>query len=84
MTTDISPRLPTRPRWSTSAFAHDQGTDDNVASALGAHLSSCRSVNGRWFAVRCGVDAVRQFVAPRLVTTLVVISLLVGVGLTLG
>lgn len=84
MTTDISPRLPARPRWSTSAFAQDQDTDDNVASALGAHLNSCRMVKGRWFALRCGADAVRQFIAPRLVTTLVVIALLVGVGLTVA
>lgn len=84
MNTDISPRLPSRPLWSTSAFAQEHDTDDNVASALGAHLNSCRSVNGRWFAVRCGVDAVHQFVAPRLVTTLVVIALLVGIGLTVS
>lgn len=84
MNTDISPRLSTRPRWSTSAFAQEYGADDNVASALGAHLNSCRSVNGRWFAVRCGVDAVRQFLAPRLVTSLVVLALLVGIGLTVS
>ncbi len=84
MNTDISPRLPPRPRWSTSAFAQDPDADDNVASALGAHLHSCRSVNGRWFAVRCGVDAVHQFLAPRLVTTLVVIALLVGTALSVA
>ena len=84
MNTDISPRLPPRPRWSTSAFAQDHDADDNVASALGAHLNSCRSVNGRWFAVRCGVDAVQQFLAPRLVTTLVVTALLVGIALSVA
>jgi len=84
MNTDISPRLPPPPLWSTSAFAQDHCADDNVASALGAHLNSCRSVNGRWFAVRCGVDAVHQFLAPRLVTTLVVIALLVGIALSVA
>ncbi|MEO5771516.1 MAG: hypothetical protein ABIQ29_05555 [Burkholderiaceae bacterium] len=84
MHTDISPLLPPRPRWSTSAFAQDHDADDNVATALCAHLNSCRSVNGRWFSVRCGVDAVRQFLAPRLVTTLVVITLLVGVAFSVA
>jgi len=84
MNTDISPCLPPRPRWSTSAFAQEHGADDNVASSLCAHLNSCRSVNGRWFPVRCGVDAVRQFLAPRLVTTLVVIALLVGIALSVA
>lgn len=84
MNTDISPRLPTRTLWRTSAFAQDNDGDDNVSSALGAHLNSCRSVNGRWFVLRCGVDAVHQFLAPRLVTTLVVIALLAGIGLTVA
>lgn len=84
MNPDISPLLPARPLWSTSAFAQADDADDNVASALGAHLNSCRSVNGRWFALRCGVDAVQQFVAPRLVTTLVVFALLLGIGLSVA
>ena len=84
MHTDISPPLTHRPLWSTSAFAQEHDADDNVASALGAHLNSCRSVNGRWFALRCGVDAVHHFLAPRLVTTLVVIALLVGIGLSVA
>ena len=84
MNTDISPRLPVPPRWSTSAFAQEHSGDDNVSSALGEHLNSCRSVNGRWFAVRCGVDAVHRFLAPRLVTTLVVLALLVGSALSVA
>lgn len=84
MNTDISPRLTAPPRWTTSAFGHPHSGDDNVSSGLGEHLNSCRSVNGRWFALRCGVDVVHRFLAPRLVTTLVVVALLVGTALSVG
>ena len=33
---------------------------------------------GRWFALRCAVDAVHDVVAPRFVTTLVIAGALIG------
>lgn len=84
MNTDMRARIQAGPRWSTSAFANEKSPDDNESSALGAHLSLCRAVTGRLFALRCGVDAVHRFVAPRLVTTLVVVALVVGVGVSLA
>lgn len=82
MNTDMTARIPAPPRWSTSAFAAETQPADNESSALGDHLNLCRSVTGRLFAVRCGVDAVHRFLAPRLVTTLVVVLLLVGAGVS--
>ena len=82
MNTDMTARISSQPRWSTSAFAAESQPAANDSSALGDHLNLCRSVTGRLFAVRCGVDAVHRFLAPRLVTTLVVVLLLVGAGVS--
>lgn len=82
MNTDMTARIAAQPRWSTSAFADESQPAANDSSGLGDHLNLCRSVTGRLFAVRCGVDAVKRFLAPRLVTTLVVVALLVGVGVS--
>lgn len=84
MNTEMSVRIDPRPRWSTSAFANEDPAADHESSALGDHLTLCRAVTGRLFALRCGLDAVHRFVAPRLVTTLVVVALLVGLGIAVA
>lgn len=45
--------------------------------AISAHLVQCQACLGRWFALLCAADAVRNFLAPRMMTTVVV---LVAVG----
>ncbi len=49
-------------------------------SELGEHLEVCRALGGRLFALRCAAEGVRDFVAARLVTTLVVAALIAGLG----
>ena len=49
-------------------------------SALGAHMAACKPLKGRMFAARCAAEAMHGFVACRLVTTLVVAALLIGVS----
>jgi hypothetical protein len=71
------------PRWSTSSFATNAHTLPLELSALGEHLEHCNDLTGRLFALRCGADAVHRFVAPRFVTTLVVVALLIGGSLSL-
>jgi len=46
-------------------------------SILGAHLALCHGVSGRLFSLQCLAEAMHGFVAPRLVTTLVVAASLV-------
>lgn len=80
----MNTELTAGPRWSTSSFAPDADTLPLEQSALGEHLTLCKSLTGHLFALRCGADAVHRFVAPRLVTTLTVATLLIGVSLALS
>ncbi len=70
------------PAWSTSSFAEAADTSPAELSALGAHQALCRHQSGRLFNLQCVGEAMHGFVAPRLVTTLVVVALVIG-GLTL-
>lgn len=70
---------PPAPGWTTSSFGHAADTSPAELSELGAHLRACHGTSGRLFALQCGVEAVRRFVAGRIVTTLVVV-LLIGVA----
>lgn len=64
------------PCWSTSSFSQSgTTTTDLELSELGEHLHRCRKQSGRLLIVRCGIDATRQFIAARLVTTMAVIAL---------
>ena len=60
------------PRWTTAAIADSTDTSPMELSALRAHIQRCAGCRGRWFALRCAVDAVHGFAAPRFMTTLVI------------
>ena len=49
-------------------------------SELGKHLDQCNGRRGQMFLLRGVAHVINRWVAPRLVTTLVVIALLIGVG----
>lgn len=68
------------PSWSTASFGDAADTSPTELSALGEHLDLCRGARGRLFALQCAVQAMHGFVAARFVTTLVVVTLLIGVG----
>ncbi len=69
----------TPPLWSTASFGDTADTSPMELSALGAHMAACKALTGRLFAARCAAEAMHGFVAGRLVTTLVVAALLMGV-----
>lgn len=46
--------------------------------ALVAHMQRCAAQRGRWFVLRCAVDALHAAVLPRFVTSLVVVFALFG------
>ncbi len=69
-----------RPCWSTASFAEAADTSPMELSALGEHLALCRLLSGRLFVLRCTVEAARDFIAARFVTTLVVVALVAGLG----
>jgi len=66
------------PRWSTSTLSMAEDTTPAELDALGAHVNRCNQYRGRWFTLRCSVDAVHDFLAGRLVTTLLVAGAVIG------
>ena len=69
-----------RNRWTTAAFSEPADTSPMELDALGQHYDHCQVKRGRWFSLQCMVEALHGSVAPRFVTTLVVATLLIGVG----
>lgn len=68
------------PLWSTASFGDTADTSPMELSSLGAHMAACKTLTGRLFAARCAAEAMHGFVAGRLVTTVVVAALLIGIS----
>ena len=66
--------------WSTASFGHSADTSPMELSALGEHLDLCKGLSGRMFHMRCRAEAMHGFVVTRFVTTLAVLSALIGVA----
>ncbi len=64
----------TRPRWSTASIAGAADTTPMELSALGEHFDHCKGCQGRLFTLQCMVDKMHGVIAPRLVTTLVIVT----------
>ncbi len=71
------------PTWSTSSYGEPAHTRPMDLQSLGQHLHLCKDKSSRIFALRCGADTVHGFVAPRLVTTLVLVVFVTCVGLVI-
>lgn len=74
------PPAPDRNRWSTAAFSDPADTTPMELNALGEHFDNCQGRRGRWFSLQCMAEALHGSVAPRFVTTLVVATVMIGVG----
>ena len=68
------------PGWSTASAADPANTMPGELDALSRHVG--RNSRGRMFALGSLADSVRSFIAPRLVTVLVVATL-IGVAVSL-
>ena len=73
--TKSAPRRP----WAT-ASSDTADTTPTELSALGAHVDRCNGSRGRMFRLQCAADAMIAFVAPRFVTTAVIVALAFGVA----
>lgn len=80
----IAPRANPAPSWSTSTFSTSADTSPMELSELGEHLGHCQGVHGRLFVLHCVAETLNGFLASRLVTTLVVATLLIGVASLAG
>jgi hypothetical protein len=65
--------------WTTSSFPEVAESAPMELSALGEHVDHCNGSRSRWFAAQCAADRLAGFMAPRLVTTVVVVALVFGV-----
>ena len=72
-------RAPRRP-WETASIADNADTTPMELSALGAHVDRCNGSRCRMFRLQCAADAMIAFVAPRFVTTAVIVALVFGVA----
>ena len=66
--------------WATASTDEVAETSPMELSALGEHVDRCNGSRGRLFAARCAADAVVGFIAPRFVTTVVVIAFILGIA----
>jgi len=74
------PRERTDSRFLTSSLNDLPGASAGDIDALGAHADVCRESRGFWWRAGCVADSVGRFMAPRLVTTVVVVAIALGVG----
>jgi hypothetical protein len=75
----IARRVNTRP-WATAAIADAADTTPMELSALGDHVDRCKGSRGRWFALQCAADSLIGFIAPRFVTTAVIVAIVFGLA----
>ena len=80
MNIPTQPNAIANPYWSTASFGDSVETTPMELSALGEHLDRCQGARGRFFALGCVVETMNSLIAPRFVTTLVVATLMIGIG----
>jgi len=62
-------------RWSTSSFGSPADTSPIELAALGEHMNRCEGQRGALFALKCSADSLNSFMAPRLITILVLLAI---------
>jgi len=75
----VASRAPFRP-WATASFAEAADTSPMELSALGDHVDHCNGSRGRMFGLQCAADSLIAFIAPRFVTTAVIVAFVFGVA----
>ncbi len=75
----IASKSPLRP-WATASFADAADTSPMELSALGAHVDRCNGLRGRMFGLQCAADSLIAFIAPRFVTTTVIVAFVFGMA----
>ena len=68
--------------WRTAADGDAAATSPVDLATLGDHLGDCGARSGRLFSLRCGSELLGGFVAARLMTSLLLVSLLLIAGIS--
>ena len=66
------------PRWTTTCFGHSTDTTPLDLTALGDHVSRCRTAGSHFGGLHCLVQALHGMAASRFVTTLTLMAALIG------
>ena len=66
-------------RWATASLNGAPDTQPGELDELGVHVEDCRDASGRWFTARVMAESAIGFIAPRLVTTAVLVAIVFGV-----
>jgi hypothetical protein len=64
--------------WSTSSFGESPHPSAPELAQLHAHLELCRSTHRHVFALQCLAERASGFIAARVVSTLLLATLLIG------
>lgn len=72
--------LVAEPHWSTASIGCAAHTTPLELQALGDHLTVCQGLRGRLFNLQCRSDALRGFLGAHVVTSVVALAMLVGLG----
>ena len=75
----MTTHLALSPHWSTASIPDSADTSPMELSSLGGHFDACQVSRGRWFSLQCVAEAAHGFMAPRFVTSLLTLMLVVGI-----
>ncbi len=69
---------PSQPSWDTASLGRPASASALNHNALSAHLSDCGARRGRLHDLQSGAVGLRQLLAARVVTTVLVLAVLLG------
>jgi hypothetical protein len=69
--------------WSTASNGQVADTTPADLETLGEHLGNCQSTHRHWLTLHCAAHKLRGFMATRFVTTVVLVTLFLGVNIWL-
>ena len=70
-------------RWRTAAFASPPDTTPAELAELGEHLRLCQQRRGKFFVAANAANVLNGFLAPRFVSTLLVVAVLTVAACTM-
>lgn len=69
--------------WATASDGSAADTLPGELSALGEHLGNCQSTHWNLLGLHCAAQSLRGFMAARFVTTVVLVTVFLGVNIWL-
>jgi hypothetical protein len=67
-------------QWSTSSFGSSPNVSPTELAALGEHLDQCDGQRGPLFGLKCAGATLDRFLAPRVITVLVLFAIVSAIA----